>query len=224
MNKKTVSGGEEKRKRGRPRGTQEVVSEQAAAYGISLPVLTDTGERFLSPNDIGKILNVTGEAVKQWIYRRKLPAVKLANGYWKVKVADFEGFLKARTEVGRRHVLITDGGNSGSAEVCKAVDELGHQPVLAHNYPDALLKALDHFPALFVICISQNDPECWKFAEKVRSNKSLRSFPILFIGGTTITDADTEKAVQFYAQGILARPLNGDVVKKEIERILQRTM
>lgn len=224
MNKKSSPGGEVKRKRGRPRGAQEVVSEQAAAYGISLPVLTDTGERFLSPNDIGKILNVTGEAVKQWIYRRKLPAVKLANGYWKVKVADFEGFLKARTEVGRRHVLITDGGNSGSKEVLAAIEELGHQAVLAHNYPDALLKALDHFPALFVICISQNDPECWKFAERVRSNKSLRSFPILFIGGNSISDDDTERAVKYYAQGILARPLNVEVVRKEIERILQRTM
>lgn len=226
MNKKTGPGGEEKekRKRGRPRGTQEVVSEQAAAYGISLPVLTDTGERFLSPNDIGKILNVTGEAVKQWIYRRKLPAVKLANGYWKVKVADFEGFLKARTEVGRRHVLITDGGGAGSSEIIKAVEELGHQPVLAHNYPDALLKALDHFPAMFVICISPNDPECWKFSDRIRSNKSLRSFPILFIGGTTISDSDTENAVNYYAQGILARPLQYETVKKEIERILQRTL
>jgi CheY-like chemotaxis protein len=222
MSKKVA--GEEKRKRGRPRGNQEVVSEQAAAYGISLPVLTDTGERFLSPNDIGKILNVTGEAVKQWIYRRKLPAVKLANGYWKVKVTDFESFLKARTEVGRRHVLITDGGETGTNEILEAIEELGHQPVLAHNYPDALLKALDHFPALFVICISPADPECWKFAERVRSNKSLRSFPILFIGGDEITDEDTEKAVKYYAQGILTRPLSVAVVKAEIERILQRTM
>ncbi|HLX61463.1 MAG TPA: helix-turn-helix domain-containing protein [Planctomycetota bacterium] len=213
-----------KRKRGRPRGTQEVVSEQAAAYGITVPVLTDTGERFLSPNDIGKILNVTGEAVKQWIYRRKLPAVKLANGYWKVKVVDFEQFLKARTEVGRRHVLITDGGHCGVAELAKAVDELGHQPVLAHNYSDALLKALDHFPALFIICIAPNDPDAWKFAERIRSNKSLRSFPILFIGGSTISDEDTERAVKYYAQGILSRPLDIAVIKSEIERILQRTM
>src|SRR6266550_2898820 len=127
MNKKAAGNGEHKRKRGRPRGTQEVVSEQAAAYGISLPVLTDTGERFLSPNDIGKILNVTGEAVKQWIYRRKLAAVKLANGYWKVRVADFEGFLKARTEVGRRQVLVTDGAKAGSKEIVDAIEALGHQ-------------------------------------------------------------------------------------------------
>jgi len=212
----------EKRKRGRPRRPIEVVSDQAAEYGISLPVLTDKGERFLSPNDIGRILNVTGEAVKQWIYRRKLPAVKLANGYWKVKVADFEGFLKARTEITRRQVLITDGGNSGSSEIVNAVEALGLQAVLAHNYSDALLKSLDQLPAIFVICIAPNDPDCWKFAAKVRSNKSLRSFPILFIGGKSISDADTERAVQFYAQGILARPLDTAVVKQEIERIFQR--
>ena len=224
MKKKLEPDAGQKRKRGRPRGRQEVVSEHAIAYGITVPVLTDNGERFLSPNDIGNILNITGEAVKQWIYRRRIPAVKLANGYWKIKVADFEGFLKARTEIGRRHVLITDGGKTGSSEIIEALEKLGLLPVLAHNYPDAQLKSLDHFPALFVICIGQNDPECWKFAETVRKNKSLRSIPILFIGGTSISDADTERAIRFYAQGILARPLNVEVLKKEIERILQRTM
>ena len=223
MIENTAAGGE-KRKRGRPRKSPEIISDQAAAYGISLPLVTDTGEQFLSPNDIGKILNVTGEAVKQWIYRRKLPAVKLANGYWKVKISAFEDFLKSRTEIGRRHVLITDGGNSGSSEIVKAIEDLGHQPVLAHNYPDALLKSLDHLPSMFVICISSNDVGCWKFAERIRSNKSLRSFPILFIGGTSITESDTENAVQLNAQGILARPLSTDVIKKEIDRILQRSM
>jgi hypothetical protein len=38
------------------------------------------------------------------------------------------------------------------------------------------------------------------------------------------SDADTEHAVEYYAQGILARPLKVEVVKKEIERILQRAM
>ena len=213
-----------KRKRGRPRGTQEVVSEQAAAYGINVPILTDTGERFLSPNDIGRILNVTGEAVKQWIYRRKLPAVKLANGYWKVKVADFEGFLKARTEIGRRHILITDGTGAGSSEILEAIEALGLQAVLAHNYSDALLKSLDHFPALFIICIGQGETDCWTFADRVRTNKSLRSFPILFIAGEKITEQDTDNAVSCYAQGILTRPLSVETLKKEIERILQRTM
>ncbi|MEI6231962.1 MAG: helix-turn-helix domain-containing protein [Planctomycetota bacterium] len=225
MSKKTVPVGAEKRKRGRPREAhRDVVSEQAAAYGITLPLLTEKDERFLSPNDIGTILNVTGEAVKQWIYRRKLPAIKLANGYWKIKVTDFESFLKTRTEIGRRHVLITDGGHVGTAEICKAIEALGHQPVIANNYSDALLKALDQFPAMFIICIAPNDSECWKFAERIRGNKSLRNFPILFIGGNEISDADTDRAVSFYAQGILARPLNVESLTKEIEQIIQRTM
>jgi CheY-like chemotaxis protein len=227
MNKKaTPETGIVKRKRGRPKGssTQQIVAEQAIAYGVNVPVLSDSQDRFLSPNDIAKIMDVTGEAVKQWIYRRKIPAIKLANGYWKVKVTDFEGFLRARTEVGRRHVLITDGGGAGTAEIVEAVNELGHTPVLAHNYPDALLKALDHFPALFVICVTPHDPEAWKFAERIRGNKSLRSFPILIIGGSHISEQDTEKAVATYAQGILARPLTAEVLKQEIQRILQRSM
>lgn len=225
MSKKADPIGGEKRGRGRPRKSLEnqvVCSEQAAAYGISVPALTSTGGRFLSPNDIGKIMNVTGEAVKQWIYRRKLPAVKLANGYWKISVADFEAFLKARTEIGQRHILVTDGADSGSSEVIKAIEGLGHQPVLADNYSDALLKALDHLPSLFVICVGVNDSECWKFAEKIRSHKSLRSFPILLIAGTKISGQDSDNAVKCYAQGILSRPLNVEIVKNEIERILRR--
>lgn len=217
-----VSG--QKRKRGHPRGTHKVVSEQAIAYGITVPVLTDSGERYLSPNDIGKILNISGAAVKLWVYRRKIPAVKLANGFWKVTIADFERFLKARTEFGRRLVLVTDGSKTGSSEIVEAVKTLGHEAILAHNYSDALLKALDHFPALFVICIAQGDPECWKFADRIRANKNLRRIPILFIGGTSISSADTERAVEYYAQGILSRPLTVDVLRKEIDRILQRSM
>jgi len=221
MNNTLIAGVEGKRKRGRPRSMPEVTMEQAAAYGITVPVLNDTGERFLSPNDIGKVMNVSGEAVKQWIYRRKLPAVRLANGYWKVRVADLEGFLKARTEVGRFHVLITDGANSGSKEIVAAAEALNLQPVIAHNYPDALLKALDHFPSLFIICVSPSDPGCWKFAEKIRSNKALRSFPILFIGGESISDDQTDLALTFDAKGLLLRPLSVAVVQNEIDRILK---
>lgn len=213
-----------KRKRGRPRGQQEVVPEQAKIYGINAPVLSPEQDKFLSPNDIGLILNVTGEAVKQWIYRRKLPAVKLANGYWKVKKSDFEDFLKARTEVGKRHILIAGMKSDEVGKITQVLEELGLQPVLSHNYPDAMLKALDHFPALFIIGVSANDNGSWAFAQNVRGNKSLRSFPILFIAKSEISEADTAKAVEIGAQGILTQPVDSILLKSEISRILQRTM
>ena len=202
--------------------SEELVKEQAAAYGVTLPSET-TSERYLSPNDIGKILNVTGEAVKQWIYHRRLPAVKLANGYWKVKISDFENFLRARHEVGRRRVLITDSKAGSMGEVVQVVEELGHQAVTAHNYADALLKSLDHYPAMFVINLSLKDIEPWKLAEKIRATKALRKFPILLVADTDLSDADAERALKLSAQGFLKRPVESGDLSKEIERILSRT-
>ena len=95
----------------------------------------------------------------------------------KSKLPILKVFLKARTEVGRRHILVTDGGKSGSAEIVQAIEQLGHQAVLAHNYPDALLKALDHFPALFIICLSPGDPDSWKFAEKLQRQQVVAQLP-----------------------------------------------
>lgn len=212
------------KRKGRGRGRPMVVAEQAAAYGVRIPAEPTDTERFLSPNEIGKILNVTGEAVKQWIYHRRLPAVKLANGYWKVRVADFESFLKARHEVGKRRVLITDTRNGSMNDVAVAVEELGHQPVVAHNYADALLKSLDHYPALFVINLSIKDVEPWKLAEKVRTTKALRKFPILFVADADLSDSDAERALKLSAQGFLKRPVDKATLSSEIERIMNRSM
>jgi len=219
----TEGGSRERRKR-KQRSQQVVVAEQAEAYGVSIPLEANGNERFLSPNDIGKILNVTGEAVKQWIYRRKLPAVKLANGYWKVKVTDFETFLRARHEIGKRHVLVADAKGTDNADVAKAIDALGAQPVLARNYADAMLKAMDHYPALFVITLAEGDSEPWKLAEKIRSTKQLRSLPILFLSNKPLSDVDTDRAMNLGAQGMLSRPFDFTLLKDEINRILIRSM
>ena len=92
-----------------------------------------SSERFLSPNDIGKILNVTGECVKQWIYHRRLPAVKLANGFWKVKVSDFEAFLKARYAAVRRQVLLIANQSADLANMVAAIEHLGHTAATAKS-------------------------------------------------------------------------------------------
>jgi len=220
----TSEGNPKERRKRKQRSQQVVVAEQAEAYGVSIPQDASGNERFLSPNDIGKILNVTGEAVKQWIYRRKLPAVKLANGYWKVKVTDFETFLRARHEIGKRHVLIADAKGVDNSDVAKAIDALGAQPVIARNYADALLKAMDHYPALFVITISDGDTDSWKLADKIRGTKQLRSLPIMFLSSKQLSDVDTERAVNLGAQAMLSRPFDFNLLKDEINRILIRSM
>ena len=213
-----------RKRRKRREESHQVIAEQAAAYGISLPTEAAAGARYLSPNDIGKILNLTGEAVKQWIYQRRLPAVKLANGYWKVKVSDFEAFLKARQEVGRRRVLVVCSNEDPMNDVVETVQKLGHQAISSSNYADALLKALDHHPALFIINCSAKETEPWKFAQKIRSTKALRNVPILFTAESELSETDAEKALELAAQGFFMRPTAPQVLHDEIERILNRNL
>jgi PleD family two-component response regulator len=200
------------------------VAEQAAAYGVTVPKELSPSERYLSPNDIGKILNITGEAVKQWIYHGRLPAVKLANGYWKVKVADFEAFLKSRHEIGRRRILVADAQDSTASDVVQTIEKLGHRPVSAHNYADAMLKASDQHPSLVILNCSSKEIEPWKLAEKMRATKALRNVPILLIANAELSEADAEHALDLQAQGFLKRPLDHQMLGQEIGRILNRAL
>jgi CheY-like chemotaxis protein len=204
--------------------SQAYIAEQAAAYGINLPKELAASERYLSPNDIGKILGITGEAVKQWIYHRRLPAVKLANGYWKVRVSDFEAFLKARHDIGRRRILLIDTHQGGLSDVAQVIEKLGHSPVTAHNHADALLKALDLHPALLIIDCSLKETEPWKIAEKIRATKALKSVPILLLASAELSEEDAEKALQLQAQGFLRHPVAAETLSQEIQRILNRTI
>ncbi len=203
--------------------SQNVIAEQAAIYGVSL-TNPSPNERFLSPNEIGRILNVSGEAVKQWIYHRRLPAVKLANGYWKVRVADFEAFWKARNEVGRRRVLVTCTQEDAMSDIVQAVDSLGHQAVTTSNYADALLKSFDQHPALFIINCNAGDLDPWKLAFKIRTTKALRSIPILLTAADVLKDADADRALELPAQGFIKRPATPELLAQEIGRILNRTL
>lgn len=54
----------------------------------------------VSPNEAGKQLSVTGEAVKQWIYNGRLKAAKdPKNGYWWIKQTDLDECLQNRNNL-----------------------------------------------------------------------------------------------------------------------------
>lgn len=208
------------KRRKRQEWSSSMSSNQAAAYGVALPVQS-SGERFLSPNDIGKILSVTGEAVKQWIYHRRLPAVKLANGYWKVKVSDFEAFLKSRMDVGRRRVMLFSSDDSGMEGVVGILKELGHAPITSTHLLDSVLKFNDSTPALVIIDCSVRNKEGWAFAQKIRRQNATNSnVPILLIADSDLSEADAALAVELAAKGFLKLPFAANVLARELQRIL----
>jgi len=204
------------RKRG---GVDEVhLSERAAEYGIKIETPT-SGERYLSPNNIGKILGITGEAVKQWIYRRRLPAVKLSNGYWKIKVADFENFLKRRTDYRRNIMVVSDDKNLLSAPTEK------YQLITVHNIADALLKIEDLQPAALLIDTECKHTDVWKLLEQVRESKQHKAIKVVVLSNANQIDCD--KALALKVQAMLTRgPANISMnqIWEEIDRVLSRTV
>lgn len=207
------------KRRNRREWSYSLVADQAAAFCVSFPA-QPAKDRFLSPNDVGKILNVTGEAVKQWIYHHRLPAVKLANGYWKVKASDLQAFLKAKHEIVRR-VLLIGGSNNGMDDVVEVLNQLGHIPITSTNYVDSILKLKDATPALVIIDCSSRSAEAWAFAQRIRETKALRGIPILLMADCDLSDTDAQKAVEISAKGFIKRPVDSQILSGEIQRILQ---
>ena len=217
---KSVESVVSRRKRKEP----AFVAEQAALYGIKVPSRVPPTERYISPNEAGRLLNITGEAVKQWIYQRRLPATKLSNGYWKVKVSDLEEFMKARHNLNQKKILIVDHPGSSLQDLVAAFEKSGHQAVVAHNSADALLKANDLFPALFVVNVSLDNLDGWKLIEKVRKTRNIKNMPVLVISDRELKEAESEQALDLGIQASLSRPIKSGLVVDEANRVLNRVL
>ena len=201
-----------------------VVAEEAAHYGIRAPAALPPSERFISPNIAGRILNVTGEAVKQWIYHRRLPATKLSNGYWKIKVSDLDAFIRARQNLGQKKIMFIDAPGPALNEMVGAIEKMGHQAYASQNAADALLKAVDVYPSLFVVNVSLPGVDVWRLMERVRKTRNIRNAPIVIIADHDLKDAESEAALKLGAQGFLRRPFKPTALTDEIQRILARLL
>jgi len=190
----------------------------AAEYGVSVPAQLDAGS--LSPNEVGEILGVTGEAVKQWIYHRRLPAVKLSNGYWRVQSADLERFLQARQEVGKLKILIAAGEDSPPL-VTEAITEIGHSAVVANGLADAVLKANDLRPNLLIIDIT-GWKDAWKLCEVIRTSATTKHAAILLLSNRALTDDEISRVLDLGAKGCLQLPVDKEVFAKEVSGIIGR--
>ena len=205
-------------KKRRKRNSMQIVPEVASKYGISVPDVQDH-ERTLSPNEIAPIFGVTGEAVKHWIYQRRLPAVKQMNGYWRVKVSDLERFIQARSEVGKQYVLIAARSDILNT-TNDAMKSLSYNSVVASNLSDALLKAQSVRPSLFLIDTGWS--EGWKLVQKVRAYKPLRNVPVILVSPKPLSMEELDSAMKAEVAGCLIEPFDAKMLASEINRGLQR--
>jgi hypothetical protein len=193
----------------------QVAHAVAHAFGIDAP--TQHAEKSLSPNQIGKIFGVTGEAVKQWIYNHRLPAVKLPNGYWRVKNSDLQNFITERFAGAPTRVLIASAELSSRIQIQEVVLGLKFEPVVALNVADAMLKCQKSLPALIVIDVSGWE-DSWRLATKLKNARFSNKIPLLLISSSELTDAQSDQAMELRAVGCI--PLEQATLSRELNRLL----
>lgn len=178
--------------------------------------MPDPAENTLSPNEVGSILGLTGEAVKQWIYHRHLPATKLVNGYWKVKKSDLERFIQDRIRLPKRIVLTYGAGNFNFVPD----EDLRIEYVSANGSVDALLKARRMQPVAAIIDCSTVDG--WAVVKKLRGSANTRKVPILILMDSELSQVDLDQVLDLNLQGCLPKPFNMEMIAREIEILLKQ--
>lgn len=169
----------------------------------------------LSPNEAAEVLGITGEAVKQWIYLGRLPATKLANGYWRIKHDDLTKFLEERQTAAQ--LLTLAGSDRAMQGVLAAVAK---DLKIAFNTASDTAAALKQFkvqaPNLLVIDLDGFN-DAWKLIRKVRSSPRYGSPKILLLSRKGLSDDETADAVRLKVSGFVE---GAEMLVPEVRRLL----
>ncbi len=177
------------------------------------------GEEFLSPSAAGRELGVTGEAVKQWIYRRKLPATKLPNGYWRIAKSDLQRFARERTKGGVARILLVGELAAGMASDLEAA---GWRTIVAQNPVDAVVRAIYNRPAVAVIDLVSLGEGGWTLAEKLRATRGTRKLSVILAApkGAESDPEVMDRAVAVSAQGYLCGDVTTEAILSAVRDVL----
>lgn len=178
-----------------PRTKSKFMNEAAAkAAAVQLEKQYKDKNQFLAPSEISELLGVTSEAIKQWIYTRRLPAIKLTNGYWKVKVADLAAYLKSKYDIQRRILIFSEPAG------------LPHFPpnaqiILTASYVDAVIKAAFVMPSILIA--DEGLEDSWKLVKKLRETKMTRNVPVIFFSRRNFDKMDVDRALELRIQSVV---------------------
>lgn len=172
----------------------------------------------VSPNEAAKMLAVTGEAVKQWIYKGDLKATKLENGYWRIQHEDLAQYLNTRQNVTKFiHTAVGDAAVAG--RVAGVAEALGCRAEPVRDAADALAKFRASAPVLVVVDL-QSFPQAWNLIRRVRGTSRFGSPKILLLASDPLSEIDGRQAARFGLQGCLFHPVREDVLTTEVKRLI----
>lgn len=177
--------------------------------------LQNAPKETLSPNEAARILNITGEAVKQWIYHGRLPAVKLPNGYWRIKHADLAAYLE-RTQTAAQVLTLAGSGGAVHTALAAVAKELDLVYSTVSGTAAALKQFQNQAPNLLVVDMD-GFKDGWKLIRKVRATSDFGSPKVLLLSRKGLSDRDTDYALRLGANACLE---NLKFIKDEVQRLL----
>ncbi len=208
-----------KKKRKKRRSNIAVVREKAEVYGVNVEV---PKQRTLSPKEAGDVLGVTGEAIKQLIYKHQLPAARLSNRRWRVAADDLDTFIRKRQETERFKIIVAGKDLAALKQRQSALEELFHEVYLCQSKADALLKATCYGPSMIVIDMAKFRGG-WTLAAKIRSLGTRRSAQIVMLAEREWTVNEVNRAMTLRIQACLSRKIDQETFKAEIKALLRQS-
>ncbi|MCK6472720.1 MAG: helix-turn-helix domain-containing protein [Planctomycetes bacterium] len=171
----------------------------------------------LSPNEAGEVLNVTGEAVKQWIYQGLLKATKLPNGYWRIKHDDLKAFLETRQNLSV--ALYIAGSEPTVSRISSIAPDFGCK-VTAFGSHGAALMAMEDIPAKALIVDTGTFGDGLGLIRKIRKTTRYGSPRILLLSPAPPSERETEAMVRLGVGGCLVSPITDAVLRAEVKALV----
>lgn len=156
-----------------------------------------SSEQF-SSFQIGKMLNVSRQAVNQWIDKGYIQSYRTPGGHRRVRRADLIGFLKERSipipemlqktltdrvnEVQPRIMMIDDDEDFLVLMQQAILEQLPRAQVsLFSNGYDALVALGAHAPDLLILDLKMPNIDGLEVCRRLKSNQRTRNLPILIL-------------------------------------------
>jgi CheY-like chemotaxis protein len=164
-------------------------------------------------------MGVTGEAVKHWIRKRRLPATQLSNRYWQISKSDLEHFIQQHRIIGKTHYTVVTMDSDVLPVIRKAAAARECKLVLANNPADAILKLKDARAAIFLLDVA-SCADGWTLLKMLRSLPKLKSTPVVVLTDVPFTKERLQEALDLSVTGCLVKPVTVAQLEEEISAII----
>ena len=179
----------------------------------------------LTAGQVAAHCQVSYETVKNWVKAGKLQAFLTPGGHRRVRVADFQAFLRQyhlpQHRSAKRRVLIVDDDPATLRVLHRALDQLGgYQLATATDGFDAGLQLATFCPDLVLLDLRMPQLDGFQVCRKIKRSPKTQATKVLVMTGAPTEDA-LQEALAGGADGFLSKPFALAELKTRLAEVFQ---